>query len=145
MIRPVTVELLGSSARRAQSCFGWNRHTVEWGLHERASGMLCIDNFAARGNHRSEAKRPELERDIRALADPHSQADPQFKSALSYTRLSAANVRRALIAEKGWGEEELPAERTMNAILNRLGYRLRSVAKTKPEKKRRTPRPSSPT
>ena len=141
----VAAELLGGSAWRAESQFGWNRHTVELGLRERASGIVCMDNFQARGNKKSEAKRPALERDIRALADPHSQADPQFKSTLSYTRLSAASVRRALIQEKGWREEDLPAPRTMNSILNRLGYRLRSVAKTKPEKKQRTPRPSSPT
>ena len=141
----VTVELLGGSARRAETHFGWSRHTVELGLHERASGIICVDNFPARGNKKMEAKRPELERDIRALADPHSQADPQFKSSLSYTRLSAASVRRALIAEKGWREEDLPAPRTMNTLLNRLGYRLRSVAKTRPEKKQNTPKPSSPT
>ena len=141
----VAVELLGGSARRARSHFGWNRDTVELGLRERASGIVCLDNFAARGNKKMEAKHPDLERDIRALADPHSQADPQFKNALSYTRLSAASVRRALIQEKGWREEDLPAERTMNSILNRLGYRLRSVAKTRPEKKPHTPKPSLPT
>lgn len=141
----VTVELLGGSAWRAESQFGWNRHTVKLGLCERASGIVCVDDFAARGNKKSERKRPELERDIRALADPHSQADPQFKSSLAYTRLSAAAVRRALIQDKGWREEDLPAERTMNSILNRLGYRLRSVAKTRPEKKPPTPKPSSPT
>lgn len=141
----VTVELLGGSARRARSHFGWNRDTVELGLHERASGIVCLDNFQARGNKKIEAKMPGLERDIRALAEPHSQADPQFKSALSYTRLSAMSVRRALVEEKGWREEDLPAPRTMNSVLNRLGYRLRSVAKTKPEKKQRPPRPSSPT
>lgn len=141
----VAVELLGGSARRARSHFGWNRDTVELGLHERASGIVCLDNFQARGNKKSEAKRPQLEADIRALADPHSQADPQFRSSLAYTRLSAASVRRALIEEKGWREADLPAPRTMNSILNRLGYRLRSVAKTRPEKKQSTPRPSSPT
>ena len=141
----VAVELLGGSAWQAESQFGWNRRTVELGLHERASGIVCVDNFAARGNKKSESKHPALERDIRALADPHSQADPPFKSALSYTRLSAAAVRRALIQEKGWREEDLPAERTMNSILNRLGYRLRSVAKTQPEKKPHTPKRSLPT
>lgn len=140
----VTVELLGGSAPRAKTRFGWNRDTVELGLHERASGLVCVDNFAARGNKKIEAKRPDLERDIHALADPYSQTDPQFKSTLSYTRLSAASVRRALREEKGWREEELPAPRTMNTILNRLGYRLRSVAKTRPEKKQRPPKPSSP-
>ena len=141
----VTVEVLEGSSRRAESHFGWSRDTVELGLHERASGLVCVDNFQARGNKKTEAKRPELERDIRALADPHSQADPQFKSALAYTRLSAASVRRALVEEKGWREEDLPAPRTLNTILNRLGYRLRSVAKTRPEKKQNTPRRSSPT
>lgn len=141
----VAAELLGGSAWRAESQFGWNRHTVALGLHERASGIVCVDNFQARGNKKSEAKRPALERDIRALADPHSQADPPFKSSLAYTRLSAASGRRALIQEKGWREADLPAPRTMNSLLNRLGYRLRSVAKTKPEKKPRTPKRSSPT
>ena len=130
----VAVELRGGSARRAESHFGWSRDTVELGWRERASGIVCVENFQARGNQKSEAKRPELERDIRALADPHSQADPPFRSTLAYTRLSAASVRRALIAEKGWREEDLPAPRTMNTLLNRLGCRLRSVAKTKPEK-----------
>ena len=141
----VTVEMLGGSARRAESHFGWSRDAVELGLCERASGIVCVDNFQARGNKKMEVKMPELERDIRALADPHSQADPQFKSSLAYTRLSAAAVRRALIQEKDWREEDLPAARTMNTILNRLGYRLRSVAKTRPEKKQNTPRRSSPT
>ena len=117
----VTVELRGGSAQRAKTRFGWNRDTVGLGLHERASGIVCVDNFPARGNKKSETKRPELERDIRVLADPHSQADPQFRSTLSYTRLSAASVRRALIQEKGWREEDLPAPRTLNSILNRLG------------------------
>ena len=141
----VAVELFGGNARRAERGFGWSRHTVALGLRERASGIVCVDNFAARGNKKAEAKRPELERDIRALAEPHSQADPPFRSALAYTRLSAAAVRRALVEEKGWREEDLPAPRTMNTLLNRLGFRLRSVAKTRPEKKRPPPRRSLPT
>ena len=72
----VTVELFGGNARRAESCFGWNRHPVELGLCEQASGITCLDNFAARGNKQIEAKMPGLEADIRALAEPHSQADP---------------------------------------------------------------------
>ena len=140
----VAAEMLGGSAYRAENHLGWNRRTVELGLAERASGIACLDHFQARGNKKAEVKQPKLEADIRALADPHSQADPQFKSALFYTRLSAMNVRRALVEQKGWREQELPAPRTMNAILNRLGYRLRSVAKTRPEKKRATARPSSP-
>ena len=72
----VAVELPGGSARRAEEHFGWKRHPVELGLHERASGITCVDDLAARGNHRSEARRPALERDIRARADPHRQSAP---------------------------------------------------------------------
>ncbi|WP_133309667.1 hypothetical protein [Parashewanella spongiae] len=52
-----------------------------------------------------------------------------------YTRITAKGVRKKLIEEKGWLPEELPKERTINDILNRLGYRLRRVQKTKPQKK----------
>lgn len=131
--------------RQAEAVFGWGRATVELGLHEARSGLTCLGNFQARGSKKMEALHPRLEADIRALADPHSQADAQLKTALAYTRLSARSVRRALMSEKGWAEEDLPAERTMTTLLNRLGYRLRAVAKTQPEKKRLSARPSSPT
>jgi hypothetical protein len=43
-----------------------------------------------------------------------------------------------LLLEKGWSEEELPTVRTISNILNRQEYRLRTVAKDKVQKKRRT-------
>lgn len=137
--------LCQGSARTAETLFGWRRQTVALGLEEARSGITCLGNFAARGGKKREGLRPQLEADIRALADPHSQADAQLKTALAYTRLSAQSVRRALVTEKGWSEEDLPAARTMTTLLNRLGYRLRAVTKTRPEKKRVSARPSSPT
>ena len=133
------------NARQAEAIFGWGRETLSLGWHEQRRGITCLGNFQARGGKKMETLRPQLEADIRALADPHSQADAQLKTALAYTRLSARAVRRALVAQKGWREEDLPAERTMTTILNRLGYRLRAVTKTRPEKKRASARPSSPT
>jgi len=44
-------------------------------------------------------------------------------------------VRLALIEQKGWKSDELPAPRTMRSILNRLNYRLRPIRKSKPLKK----------
>ncbi len=44
-------------------------------------------------------------------------------------------MRQALIDEKGWKDEELPCEKTIGNILNRLGYRLRRVEKARPVKK----------
>jgi hypothetical protein len=117
---------------------------VNLGLAERRSGIRCLENFTARGKKKSEVQLPQLETDIRALMDPQSPADPQLRTTLSYTRMTVKAVRAALIAEKSWKEEQLPAERTLCDLLNRLGYRLRAVAKTRPEKKRPKLMPSSP-
>ena len=73
--------------------------------------------------------------DIQNLVDGQSQTDPSFKTSRLYTRLSAAEVRRQLIAQKGYADEELPTEETIRTRLNQLGYFPSKVAKTKPQKK----------
>jgi hypothetical protein len=93
-----------------------------------------VSNFAARGRRRSEQKDPQLAADIRAIVEPHTHADPELKSSRRYTNLSAAEVRHALIT-KGYSEEDLPAERTLRDILNRMNYRLKRIQKGKPLKK----------
>ena len=133
-IAEVATELCGGSARQAERRFGWGRATVEKGLHESCSGVRCLENFAARGRPRSEEKNPQLAEDIRAIVEPHTQADPELKSSRRYTNLSAAEVREALIA-KGYSQEELSSERTMRDILNRMNYRLKRIQKGKPLKK----------
>ena len=57
-----------------------------------------------------------------------------MKSARRYTNLSAAEVRDALIA-KGYAPAQLPSERTMRDILNRMNDRLKRIQKGKPLKK----------
>jgi biotin operon repressor len=79
-----------------------------------------------------------------ALAQPHSQQDPSFRSTLSFTRLTAAEAIKQLAAQ-GFSEDVLPSASTMAEVLNRNGYRLRPVLKAKPQKKSRKPTPSSPT
>jgi hypothetical protein len=133
-VAEVATELCGGSARQAERRFGWGRATVQKGLHESCSGLRCLENFAARGRLRSEEKNPQLAEDIRAIVEPHTQADPELKSSRRYTNLSAAEVREALIA-KGYSKEELPSERTMRDILNRMNYRLKRIQKGKPLKK----------
>jgi Rhodopirellula transposase DDE domain len=130
----VAIELCGGSARHAERRFGWGRDTVEKGLNELQHGVRCLENFAARGRQRSEEKDPQLAADIRAIVEPHTHADPELKSPRRYTNLSAAEVRHALIA-KGSSEEQLPSERTMRDILNRMNYRLKRIQKGKPLKK----------
>jgi hypothetical protein len=78
---------------------------------------------------------PNLQDDIRSLVDPNSQTHPTFDTTFRYTRMTAKAVIEALVREKGYKQQELPAESTMRALLNRMGYRLRRVQKTKPQKK----------
>ncbi len=131
----VTLDYLDGSIWKAERVFGWSHHTVALGLNELRTGITCQGNFSARGNHKTETKSPELEADIRALADPESQADPKFQSPFLYTRITAKGMRQALIDQKGWTDEELPHVNTIGVILNRLGYKLRRVQKSKPLKK----------
>jgi hypothetical protein len=131
----VTLDYLDGNVWKAERVFGWSHHTVTLGLNELRTGITCQGNFSARGNRKTEEKWPELEADIRALADPESQADPKFQSPFLYTRMTAKAMRQALIDQKGWTDEELPHRNTIGEILNRLGYKMRRVQKTKPLKK----------
>ena len=62
---------------------------------------------------------------------------------LAFTRITAKAVREQLVARASCSQQPVPAERTMHDILNRMGYRLRRVRKTKPQKKFPKPTPSS--
>jgi hypothetical protein len=130
----VATQLCQGSARQAERRFGWGRDTVDKGLHEACRGIRCLENFAAKGRLRSEAKNPPLAADIRSIVEPHTQADPELKSSRQYTNLSAAEVHRALI-DKGYAAQDVPAVRTLRDILNRMNYRLKRIRKGKPLKK----------
>jgi hypothetical protein len=67
--------------------------------------------------------------------DPNSQAQSHLRTPLSYTNMTAKAVRAALL-ENGSLEAELPGVRTLSNILNRQGYRLRRVEKSRVQKKR---------
>ena len=130
----VATQLCDGNPRQAERRFGFGHDTVTQGLHEAAQGIRCLENFAARGQKRSEDKDPRLAADIRAIVEPHTYTDPELKSARRYTNLSAAEVRQAL-SDRGYPREELPSERTMRDILNRMNYRLKRIQKGKPLKK----------
>lgn len=131
----VCLVLCGGNPRQAERRFGWGRQTVQKGLHEWDTGVRCLENFQARGSRRSEDRNPQLAADIRAIVEPHTHADPELKSARRYSNLTAAEVRTALQTSKGYRAEDLPSERTMRDILNRLNYRLKRIQKGKPLRK----------
>lgn len=118
---------------QAERELGWNRGTIRKGLYELAHGPIR-DAFDQRGRKPTEARLPQLLSDIRAIVEPYTQADPTLTSQRLYTRLSAAAVRRHLIAQKGYRDDELPTHEVIRQRLNQMGYRLKRVVKAKPQK-----------
>jgi len=130
----MTLNYCGGSARQAEVVFGWNRHSVELGLHERRAGMICLGAQEAYcGNKLWEEKHPEVAKALWGLAESQAQQDPTFRTTLAYTRLTAAEALKQL-RSLGFAEDVLPSPSTMAAVLNRNGYRLRPVLKAKPQK-----------
>jgi hypothetical protein len=131
----MTLKYCQGSARLAETLFGWSREAVEVGLAERRTGIVCVGAHSAwSGRKRWEEKYPEAASALRELAEGHAQQDPTFRTPLAYTRLTAKAAGDALRAQ-GIAESKLPASSTMAAVLNRMGYRLRTVLKAKPQKK----------
>ena len=139
-----TVKAMGRGGQLwAEAHLGWNRGTLRKAMHELDSGMTCLDAFHCRRRKPAEEHLPRLLDDIREIADGHSQADPKFQTDRLFTRISAAEVRRQLIARKGYTDAELPTQQTINAKLNLLGFRLTKVAKCRPPKESSRPMRSS--
>jgi len=139
----MTLKYCAGSARQAEQVFGWSRHTVQLGLHEERTGVVCLPAQSAfAGDKLWEDKHPEVAQVLWKLAQAHSQTDPSFRTALSFTRLTAKEALAQLRAH-GFAEAVLPSPSTMAEVLNRNGYRLRPVVKAKPQKKSRKPTPSS--
>jgi hypothetical protein len=118
----------------AEQELGWNRRVIREGRKELERGKPNEEGRKRSGRHRIERKLPNLLTDIKSIVDGQSQTDPSFKSTKLYTRITAAEVRRQLIEQKGYRDEELPGEETIRLRLNDLGYKLKKVAKTKPIK-----------
>jgi len=131
----ITLEYFNGSSRKAERELGWGRESVEKGLKEAKSGLRCIDNYQGRGKTRAEDKIPNLREDMIGLAEQQTQADPAMKSSLTYTRITGKAMREALIIEKKYNDEDLPTANTISLILDRIGYNLKRVQKSKPQKK----------
>jgi len=131
----ISLKYFDGNARKTEQEMGWGRQPVEKGLGELRTGIRCIDNHKQCGRTRTEDKCPELKEDISDLAEPLTQADPAMQSSLTYTRITAKAMRLALIDEKGYTDEELPCVNTIGNILDRSGYNLKRVIKSKPAKK----------
>ena len=134
------ISLLDGKSRVAEDVFGWSRSTAELGMNEFRTKILCVNDLSNRRKPKAENKEPKLLADIVEIMEPHSQSESRLRTTLLYTNMTAKAVYKALLL-KGWSEETLPTLQTISNILNRHGYRLRTVENTKVQKKtpRRTP------
>jgi len=119
----------------AESELGWNRNTINKGRRELESGEPVKDNYSARGRKKAEYHLPNLLEDIKEIIDGESQTDGTFRTTKLYTRMSAKEVRKQLLEQKGYSDDALPKAETIGVKMNELGYQLRPVAKSKPKKK----------
>ena len=136
----VIISLLDGKSRVAEDVFGWSRSTAKLGMNEFRTKILCVNDLSNRRKPKAENKEPKLLADIVEIMEPHSQSESRLRTTLLYTNMTAKAVYKALLL-KGWSEETLPTLQTISNILNRHGYRLRTVENTKVQKKtpRRTP------
>jgi hypothetical protein len=130
----VVLDHCNGNTHHAKLFFGWSEPALRKGLHERETGKIIVD--APRSGRKSYSiKLPHLQDDIRSLVDPNTCTHPTFKNTFRYTRMTAKAILEALVRDKGYKKSELPAESTMRELLNKMGYRLRRVQKTKPKKR----------
>jgi hypothetical protein len=130
-----TVKAMGRGGQiLAEQQLGWRRATIRKGTKELESGVTCLSGASFRGRKSTLSKLPNIHDDIRSIVDSQSQTDPQFKNNRLYTKMTASEVRRQLIKQKEYSEEELPSEEIIRQMLNTLGYHLQSVQKSLPKK-----------
>ena len=140
----VVLDHCNGNTSQARILFGRDQRTTRKALLEKKKGKTIADQQRS-GRKCFSMKLPKLKKDIRSLVDPNSQTHPTFENTFRYTRMTANAVIEALIREKSYNKEELPALSTMRELLGKMGYRLRRVQKTKPQKKSPKQTPSSPT
>lgn len=86
------------------------------------------------GRKKKEIIYSDLQSDIKEIVEEESQIDPQFKTERCYVKISAAYIRKELLLNKSYQIGDF-CLKTVNNILNRLGYTLKKVLKIKPLKK----------
>lgn len=124
----VTNEYFDGSPYKAERYLGWCRKAILLGQHELRRGIICIGNYSARGRPKTEEVLKNLTKDIEAIVEEESQTDPKFQTKKRFCKISAKSVCKMLREKNGYTEKEL-RERTMNDILNRMGYSLKKRKK----------------
>lgn len=69
-----TVMELGFGGQRlVERELGWNRCIIRKGIKELKTGVICVDNFSAKGRLKAESHLPNLLSDIKDIVDSQSR------------------------------------------------------------------------
>jgi hypothetical protein len=128
-VAQVALDYFGGSSWRTVLAIGGSRNTIELGINELRTGIRCLDNYSARGNKRTEDKIDGLKDYIKAIVEPHTQADPDFRNSYSYLKITAKSLKEELSQLEKYKDIKLPTENTFGNILNRMDYSLKRVQK----------------
>ena len=80
----MALKYCGGGARLAETVFGWGRETVEVGLAEKRTGLICFGAQSGYcGRQRWEERQPGAAAALRQLAEAHAQQDPTFHTGLA--------------------------------------------------------------
>lgn len=121
-----TVKMLGRGGQRlAERELGWNRATIRKGMRELERGVICLEGVRLRGRKPLEERLPHLLRDMRDLIETWRYTHSECRNDVRAPCMSAKEVRRALIEQKGYADSDLPSIQTIAARMRALGYRPR--------------------
>jgi len=115
--------------------FNVGRDTIRKGMLELKTNKPIEDAHNKKGRKNILHKLPNFYNDIQEILESQSQIDPKFQSERLYTKLTVKAIRKELTDSKGYTEEELPSNQTINNKVNALGFKLKKIQKTKPIKK----------
>jgi len=130
----IAIKYFDGKARKTNAFTGWNVGCVQKGIDEIKTWKVYEDQRKWGNNKRWEDKVPWLRKSIEKIVEPHAQIDPTFKTAMAYVKITVPKIRE-ILKEEWYNWENLPSERSLYGIVNRLWYSTKKVQKKKPIKK----------
>lgn len=91
-------------------------------------------DIETRGRKSLSEKYPTLKEDITKIVENHCSTDPRFKNEKQYVKLTIQEIISKLIETGKYTEKSFKKSSIAN-LLNKMGYNLKKVKKTKPLKK----------
>ena len=123
----MALKYCGGIPRQAETLFGWSRQTVQLGLHEKRSGIICLGAQAAFcGDKLWEEKHPDVAEALWHFIKNRHTVSP--------VRRLTAKAAIQQLRSQGFDDEVLPSMSTMAEVLNRNGYHLRSGGRKKTQR-----------